>query len=48
MRSSVLTVAFHSQEELLERLFLLARAFATQPELLSQVPLSRSTQSWYE
>jgi hypothetical protein len=35
----VLTVAFQTQEELLERLFLLARVFATRPELLVQIPL---------
>jgi hypothetical protein len=35
----VLTVAFHSQEELLERLFLLARAFANNPQLLQSITL---------
>lgn len=34
----LLTVAFSTKEELLERLFLLARAFATKPELLNHVP----------
>lgn len=35
----LLTVAFTSQHELLERLFLLARAFANQPQLLNQIAL---------
>lgn len=35
----LLTVEFHSQEELLERLFLLARAFASKPELLDHLTL---------
>jgi hypothetical protein len=33
----LLTVAFNNQQELLERLFLLARAFANRPQLLSRV-----------
>jgi hypothetical protein len=37
----LLTVAFHSQQELLERLFLLARAFAATPQLLDRLTLPR-------
>lgn len=35
----LLTVAFRSQQELLERLFLLARAFAATPQLLDSITL---------
>ena len=37
LQPGLLTVAFSSQQELLERLFLLARAFATQPDLLNSI-----------
>jgi hypothetical protein len=37
----LLTVAFDSQQELLERLFLLARAFAAKPQLLNSLLLPR-------
>jgi hypothetical protein len=37
----LLTVAFSTQEELLERLFLLGRAFATKPQLIETIPLPR-------
>ena len=39
MRRRVLTVSFGTQQELLERLFLLARAFATNPKLLNHIAL---------
>jgi hypothetical protein len=37
----LLTVAFDSHEQLLERLFLLARVFAARPQLLSSLSLPR-------
>jgi hypothetical protein len=37
----LLTVSFSTQQELLERLFLLARAFATNPQLLNDLALPR-------
>lgn len=39
LQPGVLTVTFKSQEELLERLFLLARAFASDPQFLQQILL---------
>jgi hypothetical protein len=35
----LLTIAFRTQEELLERLFLLGRAFATKPQLIENIPV---------
>jgi hypothetical protein len=37
----LLTVAFDSEQQLIERLFLLARVFATQPQLLNSLSLPR-------
>ena len=37
----LLTIAFRTHEELLERLFLLGRAFATQPQLIENIPVPR-------
>jgi hypothetical protein len=37
----LLTVAFRTREELLERLFLLGRALATKPQLIETIPLPR-------
>ena len=34
----VLMISFNSEEQLLERLFLLARVFAANPQLLSSLP----------
>ena len=41
LQPGLLTVAFDTEQQLLERLFLLARVLATQPQLLSRVRLSR-------
>jgi hypothetical protein len=37
LQPGILTISFTNEQELLERLFLLARAFATKPELLSNL-----------
>lgn len=39
VRPGTLTISFSSQEQLLQRLFLLARAFATKPQLLSNLDM---------
>ena len=36
-----LTVTFENEQQLLERLFLLARLFATDPQLLNNLPIAR-------
>ncbi len=41
LQPGLLTVSFDSEQQLLERLFLLARVLATQPQLLSAVSPSR-------
>jgi hypothetical protein len=41
LQPGLLTVSFASEQELLERLFLLARVLATQPQMLSSVSLLR-------
>jgi hypothetical protein len=41
LQPGLLTVSFDNEQELLERLFLLARALATQPQFLSSLSLSR-------
>jgi len=41
LRPGLLTVSFASEQQLLERLFLLARVLATQPQMLSSVSLPR-------
>jgi hypothetical protein len=40
LQPGLLTVAFATQEQLLERLFLLARVFAADPERLARIPVS--------
>lgn len=37
LKPGILTIAFNSEQQLLERLFLLARAFAAKPQLLSSM-----------
>ena len=37
LQPGILTVSFNSEEQLLERLFLLARSFAVNPQLLSNL-----------
>ena len=41
LRPGLLTVSFASEQQLLERLFLLARVLATEPQMLSSVSLPR-------
>lgn len=41
LQPGLLTVSFENDQQLLERLFLLARVLATQPEVLSSVSLPR-------
>ena len=41
LEPGLLTLSFESEQQLLERLFLLARVLATQPQVLSTVSLSR-------
>lgn len=41
LQPGVLTISFENEQELLERLFLLARVLATQPQVLSAVSLPR-------
>jgi hypothetical protein len=41
LQPGLLTVSFESEQQLLERLFLLARVLATQPQMLSAVSPSR-------
>jgi hypothetical protein len=41
LQSGLLTVSFENGQELLERLFLLARVLATQPQFLSTLTLAR-------
>jgi hypothetical protein len=41
LQPGLLTISFENEQELLERLFLLARVLATQPQLLSSLSLSR-------
>ena len=38
LRPGMLTIAFNTEEQLLERLFLLARVFAASPQILSNLP----------
>jgi hypothetical protein len=40
LQPGLLTISFDSDQQLLERLFLLARVLATQPQVLSNVSLS--------
>jgi hypothetical protein len=37
----LLTITFRTREELLERLFLLGRAFATKPQVIDSIPVPR-------
>ncbi len=41
MTPGLLTVSFDNEQQLLERLFLLARVLATQPQILSNLNLPR-------
>lgn len=41
LRPGLLTISFENDQELLQRLFLLARVLATQPQVLSSISLSR-------
>jgi hypothetical protein len=41
LQPGLLTVPFDNEQQLLERLFLLARLFATKPELLQNLSVAR-------
>ena len=41
LRPGLLTISFENDQQLLERLFLLARVLATQPQVLSSLSLPR-------
>ena len=47
LQPGLLTISFESDQELLERLFLLARVFATQPQMLSSLSPSKLASSRY-